>query len=158
MKIIGVIFLVFVFTVATHDGEFWPFSIFPMFSKAGNPWTRAMVLDVTNLENEELWKIHSLNERSAAAISLRKQGVDQIDFSNFVSKTNHWSETRTNALLTMFDNEVPQERQWMIAKVRGELDQEDLITVQIHPLFLLSNDRIIRNPLLDDSHYFLREE
>lgn len=27
--------------VAIHLGEFWPFSIYPMFSQTGNPWTGA---------------------------------------------------------------------------------------------------------------------
>lgn len=158
MKIIGVIFLVFVVTVATHEGEFWPFSIYPMFSQAGNPWTRAMVLDVTNHENEEIWKLHSLNERTAAAISLRKLGVDQIDFSNFVSKTDQWSETRKNALFSMFGNELPEESRWMIVKVRGEFVQEDSVAVQIQPLLLMSDGEVMTNPLLDNSHYFSEEE
>tara|TARA_R100001143_G_scaffold63545_1_gene71662 strand:- start:77222 stop:77725 length:504 start_codon:yes stop_codon:yes gene_type:complete len=158
MKIIGIILLVFAGTVATHEGEFWPFSIYPMFSQAGNPWTRAMVLDVTYHDSEEIWEIHSLNERSAAVISLRNLGVDQIDFSNFVSKTEHWSESRKNALSTMFSNDFPDGSRWMIVKVRGELVQEDSVIVQIQPLLLLSDGEVMSNPLLDNSHYFIEEE
>ena len=44
----------------SHEGEFWPFSIYPMFSQAGNPWTRAMVLDVTTTPDAELWEKQSL--------------------------------------------------------------------------------------------------
>ena len=32
--------------LATNLGEFWPFSIYPMFSKAGGEWTRAVVLEI----------------------------------------------------------------------------------------------------------------
>lgn len=157
MNIIGVTLLLFAVTVATHEGEFWPFSIYPMFSQAGNPWTRAMVLDVSDFDDEEIWKLHSLNERSAATISLRIQGIDQIDFSNFVSKTDHWSETRKDALLTMFGSDLPEISRWMVVKVRGELVDKDSVKVQIQPFLLLANGEVIRNPLLDDSHYFSGE-
>lgn len=157
LKIIGVTFLVFVVTVATHEGEFWPFSIYPMFSQAGNPWTRAMVLDVTNLDNEEIWKLHLLNERTAPTISLRKYGVDQIDFSNFVSKTDNWTEIRSNALLNMLGSEIPDNNRWMITKVRGELIEKDSVIVQIQPFLLLSNGELFKNPLLDNSHYVSEE-
>lgn len=30
--------VVFAVLVGTHEGEFWTFSIDPMFSQAGNPW------------------------------------------------------------------------------------------------------------------------
>jgi hypothetical protein len=52
MKVIGIILLIYAVLVASHEGEFWPFSIYPMFSQAGNPWTRAMVIDVTDLPDE----------------------------------------------------------------------------------------------------------
>src|SRR5690625_7490964 len=58
LKILGVLFLVHAILVSTHEGEFWPFSIYTMFSQAGNPWERAMVLDVTDLEVSVLWDEH----------------------------------------------------------------------------------------------------
>jgi hypothetical protein len=158
MKIIGVTFLIFAVTVATHEGEFWPFSIYPMFSQAGNPWTRAMVLDVTDFDEDEFWHQHSLSDRYAPPISMRTYGVDQIDFSNFVSKTENWTETRRNALITMFGSDYPDDRQWMVAKVRGELVHKDSVTVQIQPFLLLKRDEVLMNPLLDHSDYFSGEE
>lgn len=153
MKIIGITLIAFTVTVATHEGEFWPFSIYPMFSQAGNPWTRAMVVDVTDWNDKEIWKLHSLNDRTASAIPLRRYGVDQIDFSNFVSKTDHWTEFRKNALLTMFGSEFPDESRWMITKVHGKLVDKDSVIVEIQPFLLLSNGEVLKNPLLDDSHY-----
>lgn len=158
MKIIGATLLVFAITVASHEGEFWPFSIYPMFSQAGNPWTRAMVLDVTDYDAAEIWKLHTLSERSSPTVSVRKYGVDQIDFSNFVSKTDNWSETRKNALLAMFGSEFPEERRWMITKVRGELVGKDSVIVQIQPFLLLTKNEVLQNPLLDNSYYVLGED
>src|SRR5690625_1138715 len=76
LKILGVLFLVHAILVSTHEGEFWPFSIYPMFSQAGNPWARAMVLDVTDLEESELWVEHVYPLRSdEMVVSLRALGV-----------------------------------------------------------------------------------
>ena len=50
VRITLISFIIYGALVATHEGEYWPFSIYPMFSKAGNPWTRAIVRDVTLLQ------------------------------------------------------------------------------------------------------------
>ena len=85
LKIIGILFLVHALLVATHEGEFWPFSIYPMFSQAGNPWARAMVLDVSELEDSEMWEDQAYPLASdESVVSLRTLGIDQIDYSNFV--------------------------------------------------------------------------
>lgn len=150
--------MIFAVTVATHEGEFWPFSIYPMFSQAGNPWTRAMVLDVSHLDDEEIWKKHSLEERYAPPVSLRNQGVDQIDFSNFVSKTENWTDTRKDALISMFGSYRTDHRKWMVTKVRGEMVGKDSVAVEIQPFLLLKKDEVLLNPLLDHSDYFRGEE
>jgi len=157
MKIIGFTLIIFILTVATHDGEFWPFSTYPMFSQAGNPWTRAMILDVSDQDEETFWQSHSLNERSTPSLSLRKYGVDQIDFSNFISKTDHWSDNRKNALFTLFKNDLLPDGKWMVVKVRGELVNKDSVHVRIQPFLLLTENGVVENPLLDDSFYFRGE-
>lgn len=150
--------MIFAVTVATHEGEFWPFSIYPMFSQAGNPWTRGMVLDVAHLDENEFWHRHSLHDRNAPPISMRKYGVDQIDFSNFVSKTENWTETRRDALITMFGRDYPDNRRWMVTKVRGEMVGKDSVAIEIQPFLLLKKDEVLLNPLLDHSDYFRGEE
>lgn len=153
MKIIGVILLIYAALVATHEGEFWPFSIYPMFSQAGNPWTRAMVIDISDLSDDEIWRSHSLDELYGPAVSVKAYGVDQIDFSNFVSKTENWTETRKQALNNMFGNDAPEERRWMVVKVEGKLVGEDSVVVQIVPFFLITEDTVAANPTLPESAY-----
>lgn len=46
LHIVGGVLVVYALLVATHLGEFWPFSIYPMFSQAGTPWTRAVVREL----------------------------------------------------------------------------------------------------------------
>lgn len=154
IKIIGVILLVFTVTVATHEGEFWPFSIYPMFSQSGHPWTRAMILDVSDLDENQIWDTHALGDKIGPAVPVGRYGVDQIDFSNFITKTDNWTDSRRNALITMFGSEQIGTQQWMITKVRGELRGRDSVVVQIQPFLLMSRDDVIMNPLLDESEYF----
>lgn len=158
IKIIGGILILYASLVATHKGEFWPFSIYPMFSQAGNPWTRAMVLDVTDLPDEQIWKTHSLYNRIAEPISLREHGIDQIDFANFMSKTPNWTPERRNALHYMFDGNNLGPERWMASKVHGRLVNQDSVVIEIEPFLLVTADTVKMNPTLDESEYFSGEE
>lgn len=157
MKVIGVILLFYTALVATHEGEFWPFSIYPMFSQAGNLWTRAIVLDVTNVPEEEVWNPKPLSELSADPIPVRNYGVDQIDFSNFMSKTANWTEGRRNALRSMFGPESIGSDRWMASKVQGKLVADDSVVVMIQPFLMITADSVYMNPMLSESDYFRGE-
>lgn len=157
MKIIGIILLCYGVLVASHKGEFWPFSIYPMFSKAGNPWTRAIVLDVTNTPDDEIWEPRTLSDLSVEPIAIGSYGVDQIDFSNFISKTENWTESRRNALRTMFGPGNIGSERWMTAKVNGRLVGADSVVVVIQPFLLVTADSVYVNPRLEESDYFRGE-
>lgn len=154
MKILGITLLIYAILVAPHEGEFWPFSIFPMFSQAGNPWTRAMVLDVTDKSEQERWNEHLLQDRTSDAIPVGSYGVDQIDFSNFVVKTENWTEARRNALIIMFGSQNLEGKQWMVSKVRGELIGQDSVAIEIRPFIMITADSTYLNPNLPDEEFF----
>jgi hypothetical protein len=153
IKTIGVILLIYALLVATHEGEFWPFSIYPMFSQAGNPWTRAMVLDVTDLPEEQIWNKTAFDTEKNSPVPLRSQGIDQIDFSNFVSKTEQWTESRKAALRAMFREEQLSGNRWMVVKVHGQMAGPDSVAMQIEPWLLLTDDGVFENPNLSSEHY-----
>lgn len=157
MKIIGVVLLIYAALVATHEGEFWPFSIYPMFSQAGNPWTRAIVLDVTDLPDDEIWNPKTLSELPAEPVPVGNYGVDQIDFSNFISKTENWTVNRRNALRSMFGRENIGARRWMASKAQGKLVDEDSVVVVIQPFLMITADSVYMNPQLNESDYFSGE-
>lgn len=153
MKVLGITLLIYAILVAPHEGEFWPFSIYPMFSQAGNPWTRAMVLDVTDKSEQERWNNHLLQDRVSDAVPVGSYGVDQIDFSNFVVKTENWTESRRNALITMFGSENIEGRKWMVSKVRGEMVEQDSVIIEIRPFIMITADTTYLNPNLPDEAY-----
>lgn len=146
MKVIGVVMIFYILLVATHEGEFWPFSIYPMFSQAGNPWTRAMVMDVTDVPDEALWEILRLDESDPSVIPVGRYGVDQIDFANFISKTQEWTPSRREALLTMFGPDALQGRRWMAASVHGAMEEESTVTILIVPLLLMTEEGVTLRP------------
>ncbi|HKL16566.1 MAG TPA: hypothetical protein VJ915_13070 [Balneolaceae bacterium] len=153
MKVIGASLLVYALLVAPHEGEFWPFSIYPMFSQAGNPWTRAMILDVTSKPDAELWERQLLDKRDSDVVAVSDYGVDQIDFSNFVVKTRDWTPSRLSALKEMFGTSAISGERWMVTKVRGELVGRDSVSIEISPYILLTPDSTYLNPNLSESDY-----
>lgn len=147
--LIGV-FLVFGLLVAPHEGEFWPFSIYPMFSKAGNPWTRALVRDVTDTPDSLKWQSTDLQNLNGSPVALQDYGVDQIDFANFVSKTKEWTPRRKQALQVMFGKENIKERELMVMKVHGRLVGDDSVTVEAVPLLLMTDQNVKANTNLGE--------
>lgn len=158
LKVIGISLLIYALLVASHEGEFWPFSIYPMFSQAGNPWTRAIVLDVTDLDAEEIWNSYSLENRTAGVVPVKSYRVDQIDFSNFVSKTQNWTDSRRAALIQMFGANQIGDRQWMVSKASGELVGADSVAIRITPFIKLTSNSTFLNPNLSESEYFREEQ
>jgi hypothetical protein len=149
--------LVYVLLVATHLGEFWPFSIFPMFSKAGNPWTRAMATDVTAVDDSTrtlIWTIDEVESLPGPVFSMRTIGVDQIDYANFVSKTRDWTPQRIQALRDKLGSAAISDKSIMIYKVRGGMTPDNDVKVIATPFLLLTPDTTYFNPLLPRSAYF----
>lgn len=147
-KILVSVLLINFLLVATHKGEFWPFSIFPMFSKAGNPWTRAIVQQIDDPESGDIWSVKPLHEVAERVVGIEEYGVDPIDYANFVSKTTDWNEKRIRALRTHLGIDSMEGRQWMVTKVHGYLTDDDSVVVNTQPLFLFTSDTTYKNPNL----------
>lgn len=147
-RALGGLLLVFALLVATHLGEFWPFSIFPMFSQSGNPWTRALVMDVTDAPDDALWGIGPVEDLPGTHFPLRAFGIDQIDYANFVVKTDTWDQTRVDALRNMLGERAISDRRLLVVRVSGELSGPDTVEITATPFMLLTPDTHTFNPAL----------
>lgn len=163
MKILLFTFLTYGLLVGTHLGEFWPLSIYPMFSKAGNPWTRALATTTESPASDSLvWKTRTINSFSGETISLEGEAFtlsgyeSHIDFPNFVSKTKNWDSKRIDALRQMLMEDLDEEPNFVIYKVRGELTDNNSVNIQYLPVLYLNADTSYFNPNLDTSYYFQR--
>jgi len=138
--------LVYATLVATHRGEFWPFSIYPRFAQADDAWSRAVVRDVSADEPEQRWAAYSLDALPGRAFPLTPNGVDNKDLSNFVSKTKDWTPRRTEGLRSLFRDHVDT-RALLVMRVRGHRDG-DTFTMDFIPYVYLAPDTTAINPAL----------
>ncbi len=105
--------------LATNLGEFWPFSIYPMFSRAGRPWTRSIVRE---LEPGEAIPSGALayDELPGRPFGLNPNGLQQNDVANIASKTIEWTPKRVEALGHLFAK-VSHSRRLLLLSAHGEL-------------------------------------
>ncbi len=137
-------FLIYALLVATHLGEFWPFSIYPMFSQAGKPWNRAIVRDVTNLENESLWKSYNHQNLVGEPVPLDDLNINTNDIANLLSKTEVWNQRNIMGVRKLFTEEL-HSRNLLLLQARGQLTENDSVKVQFVPYIYMTPDTTILN-------------
>ena len=143
-------FFVYALLVATHLGEFWPFSIYPMFSQGGNDWSRAVVRSVPDTLDPD-WRTATRAERlPGTGFPLTPHGIDPIDLSNYVSKTDAWTPERTTGLRTMFGDET-ERHTFLVMRVNGRLTERDSVVVEYVPYALVQDRGVTLNPSLPRS-------
>lgn len=141
--------IVFAILVATHLGEFWPLSIYPMFSKAGKPWERALVRKVhPQMAGSVSWDtLHHLDKLPGEAFAIEEHGLFQNDFSNYLKKTAVWTESKQQGILGMFGS-LEAENDLILYKVRGEMQDDGNVGYQFMPLIVVRNEQLILHPKL----------
>ena len=149
--------IVYALLVATHLGEFWPFSIYPMFSQAGNPWSRAVVREMPPGTDQIPQDTVAFADLPGNPYPLVPQGINQNDVANYVSKTDRWTPNRQQGLRNMFAKSRQLPNPLLVMKVRGELTG-DSVAVQAAPVMLITPDSLrLRPDLLPPSLASSRE-
>ena len=148
LRLIGVTLLVYAVLVATHLGEFWPFSIYPMFSTAGNPWSRSIVRDISSQAGEPSWEQVDGASLPGGAVALDDHGVDPIDLANFVSKTEVWDDDRIEGLRNMFRASQLEGQRLLVMRARGELNEADSVVLYFEPYVAINSTGAEVNPRL----------
>jgi hypothetical protein len=149
LRAIAVVLLADVALIASHAGEFWPFSSFSMFAGAGQPWDRALVQELNApLTEGELRTEYGLNELPGVPLPLSPLGVPQHDLSSLVQRAELWNEADEAALLRLF-GALPCEQPLLVLRVRGGLEA-GRVEVRATPAALLSctGARVDLRPLL----------
>ena len=139
--------IVYALLVAGHRGEFWPFTIYPMFSQGGQPWSRAIVRDVTDSPDTLRWKSFSAATLPGQPFPLTRHGISPIDLANFVSKSERWDSARVAGLKQMFYDQL-QQRALLVMRVNGRLDESDSVRVEFVPYVLLNSEHALLHPRL----------
>jgi hypothetical protein len=144
----GATLLVYTVSVATHEGEFWPFSIFPMFSGAGKPWRRALMLEVPDLDQTPGWGPWTLDQLPGKPFPTHAADVSTNDLSKFVQLTQKWSDERTRALRKLYASALEQGRNLLLLRADGKKSSEGALSIALTGLVRLNNDATIVNPAL----------
>ena len=150
IRVIGGVLVVYALLVATHLGEFWPFSIYPMFSQAGNPWSRSLVREMPPemADVEALsWSSTRLTNVPGEPYPLVPRAINQNDVANYVSKTETWSPERIRGLRSIFAKNRDLPAPLLVMRVRGEL-AGDSVAVRATPVMLFAPDTTYLNPSL----------
>jgi hypothetical protein len=147
LRIVGGVLVVYALLVATHLGEFWPFSIYPMFSQAGNPWTRAVVRELPSQTDPDTlsWEAVSLQELPGAPYPVAPKGINQNDVANYVSKTDRWTDERVQGLRSLFTKGRTLSSPLLVLRVRGKLEA-DTVAVTATPVLLFEPDTTRLHP------------
>lgn len=145
---LGSTFFVYVVLVATNLGEFWPFSIYPMFSQGGIPWSRAVVREIPRDDPALGWESRTVSQLPGEPYPLLEHGVDPIDLANFVSKTRIWDERRVHGLRKMFGEGEIARRDLLVMRVDGRIVDDDSVSVSFVPYALMTADSTALNSSL----------
>ena len=144
---ISAVLAVYVLTVALNLGEFWPFSIFPMFSQGGNPWSRALVREMPP-EEFISWDAVGLDDLPGIPFGVASKGIDPIDLANFVSKTQRWDSIRVRALsIMLFASDAP-DRRLLVFRVQAQLLDGGEVEIEATPYVLIAPGGALLNPII----------
>jgi hypothetical protein len=148
-RILYSVLFIYALLVATHLGEFWPFSIYPMFSQAGNEWSRSLVHEIPADYEPGDWSERMSDELPGDVFALNRVGINQNDLANLISKNEDWSDQRLQSIRRFFGDEL-QENGVVVYRVRGRFSDEGSHTVSIGhtPYIYFLPDTTIINPKL----------
>jgi formylglycine-generating enzyme required for sulfatase activity len=120
-----------------------------MFSQAGNPWTRALVRDVTSDSLKNDWSDKKMDQLPGRQFAMDSVGVNQNDLANFISKNKKWSNQQIQGLRKYFQEKL-DDQALLVFKVRGEFSEEfpDSVAINYEPYIYFSSDTTILNPKL----------
>lgn len=146
-------FVAYALLVSVNLGEFWPFSIYPMFSQGGIPWSRAVVMDVGDDASAMQWGDLSSEDLPGDPYPLTEHGISPIDLANFVSKSRVWDEARVGGLRRMFGERELERTSLLVVRVNGRIVEDDSVAVSFVPYVLMHRDTTQLNPVLQREVY-----
>lgn len=140
-KALGITLLVYALLVATHQGEFWPFSIYPMFSRAKNTLHQIAVVDVRGVRAapERLWQPTTRGELPGVPFAVKDYGVDPVDLAKYVRLTKVWDADRRQGLMDLFRDALST-RDVLIFEVWGDVSETGELALEYQPIVLLTKE------------------
>ncbi len=127
-------------------GEFWPFSIYPMFSRGGHPWVRSHMREIDDTADPQLWRVRTIDELPGRPYALNPRGINQNDIANYIAKARSWDAQRVDGIRSVFEEDLRQ-KNLLLYRVDGTL-AGDSVSVAFTPFLLMAPDTTYFNPTL----------
>jgi hypothetical protein len=142
-KFLGIGLLLVYFLISRFgDGEFWPFSKFPMFSRAGRPWTRALVVElstpVPDASLQEVWE----KELPGPVFPLHRVHINQDDLSAVVRAITPPVNAQQAAFLAEYFERVRHEKTLVLYSVRGKFRPDRSVRERFTPLAVIGPEGV----------------
>ena len=141
--------------VGLHKGEFWPFSIYPMFSQAGRPWERVIVRDLSQATASDVWQVSTLETLPGRPFAVEQHDIPQNDLTKYVKLTRAFTDDRLAGLHRLFEPSLKAARGpsvLVVYRVRGDVDRASGTSVTTAtPLVKMTRTGAETNPELGPS-------
>jgi hypothetical protein len=140
------ILVAYIALTATHKGEFWPFSIYPVFSQGAHPWDYAVVRGVNLNSKGPVWTKKTVKQLRGDLIGLNHLGLTQTKLSVFLDQKWPPNETKIQLLRKYFKNKL-SDKNILIYKVHGQRTgkKSSFAMTNCTPLILLKQDTTLLN-------------
>ncbi|ACY49615.1 HTTM domain-containing protein [Rhodothermus marinus] len=145
-RALAVVLVLYAALVGTHAGEFWPMSVFPMFSRAGQPWTRAVVRALEATEPVRWDTLQAPATLPGRPFPLNTTALDPVDLINFVTHPEPWDARRRQTLQQLFGPEL-EGRRLLVLQVQGAPSAEG-VQLRYVPILVLTADTVQVHPAL----------
>jgi hypothetical protein len=145
MLAVGFTLAVWALAVLPHRGEFWPFSIYPMFARAGRPWTNALVVEVDPHARRD-WGPWTLQNLPGRVYPTQPVGVSAADVSQLVKLTASWTDEKIGLTRRLFHAALAEGRTLMIVRSDGRLTRDLEVAVDLAGVLLIGPDGHELNP------------
>lgn len=141
LLVVGVL-AAYALAIGTGDGDFWPFSKFPMFSRAGRPWRRSFVIEVSPEiaagPLDEIWE----KELPGKAFPLHRHHINQDDLSAVVRSLSPPLDAEQTAFLADYFDRVRHERTLVLYRVYGKFRPDRSVRERFTPLAVIDADGV----------------
>jgi hypothetical protein len=151
IRIWASLMIIYALLVTTHNGEFWPFRIYPMFSQAGQTWVRALTRDISNTPDSTMWNITENEEMlPGKPFPLKLVHTHRNDLANYIKKSGHWDQDRIQGLRSLFGKQLNSKKLlivWVEGQAKNSPDKQHLsYDVRYIPFAFLTPDTSMMNP------------
>ena len=141
--LVGITVAVQAVLCATHDGEMWPLSIYPMFSSAGRPWTRVVVRDVTDVPAPRSGPL-ALDDLPGRPVALAPLGISPNDLAALLGGPDAVTDRETIATLRRLLAAPLRDQSLLVVRVSGRLDRGGTVRTSGEPVLRLDAEEAPR--------------